>query len=150
MCLLNSSVKAIAVSLRLIPCSIFPVFSEGNDILTICPRIMTSFSVPSFRLEPTSSAPEFLNGSYEYRAESLPAGIQFNPEYERCDNSDGMMCSKLSLLYRDGQSVGRDSITVTYTASNGAVRVIRINYGEFFFVLFFSPLLTIIYHFSDG
>ena len=103
----------------------FPVFPEDRDI-TICPAITSSPSVPSFRLQPSSPNNQFLIGSYDVPIDSIQ-GAQF----DRGNNSNpALTCSKLSLLYSSNIPVGRGNFTVTYSASNGVMRRIHINYGE--------------------
>ena len=89
---------------------------------------MTAQATPSFRLQPNSVNPQFLNGTYVITRE-IPGAV-FDTVDDNCENNPSMMCSYLSLLYQLEQSVGRGSIRVVYHASSGVTRTIHIDYGE--------------------
>lgn len=108
-----------------------PVFPEDRDI-TICPAIIRSSSRPSFELEPFSGTrnDHFLLGTYD-EPDTTIMGDVIEQKNSTCTNGSAM-CSKLSLRYGGVPELrGTGLFTITYTASNGVTRRIRVKFGEF-------------------
>ena len=105
-----------------------PVFPEDRDI-TICPVIISSRSLPSFMLEPFSGTQNdrFLLGTYDEPDTTIMEAV-IERKNSTCTNGSAM-CSKLSLRYSGVERRDTGSFTITYTASNGVTRGIRVKFG---------------------